>query len=447
MNVQDVNLLSLLSGSENAGNLRQGLFGLGDGQADFASAFLEQLGLLQEGTGSDMSQSGLSTIQDFIASAKDEQAQSDLQSFAAVFGNDLPYINKTTQDIDLVDTLQTLAGVLQQLQQLETPNVAEFAGSVESVIDNQDLDLPGKLQTLDDEPAVTDAVAAIGNVISVPINAAPVEQTEVNEPKADDNDRELILMNVPAKTIPSKADVAPADTFVKLDEIGADFNRSISAMLARQGSDAQLQDKANLNLKTEHLLGDLDSQADTEISKSLPGVAADIAKLNQSVRLQTTPAASQPVMTKHFADPAWPNELSEKLIWMHKQAVPSVELRLNPEHLGPVLVKIDVSQDQASVAFTTHNPAVKDAIEAAIPKLREMFGGQQLNLVDVNVSQQQSEQRQQPREFFQMASQQGRDNRSDLDMNNGQVNEAQNLVDEIEAGRAVATNGLLSLFA
>lgn len=443
MNVQGVNLLSLLSGSENAGNLQQGLFGLGDGQTGFASAFLEQLGLLQEGAEADMTQSGLSTIQDFMASAKGDQPQLDLQSFAALFGKDLPSVNKTAQDIDLEDTLQTLAGVLQQLQQLETPNAAEFVGPV---VDSQGLAIPEKLQTLDAESAEIDA-AAIGNVIGMPINAAPVEQTEASEPNADDNDLELVLTNAPAKTIPLKADVVATDTPVKLDEIGADFNRSISAMLARQGGDGKPQDKPNLNLKAESLLGGLDSQADAEVGKNLPGVAADIAKLNQAVRLQAAPAASQPAMTKHFADPAWNNELGEKLIWMHKQAIPSVELRLNPEHLGPVLVKIDVSQDQASVAFTAHNPAVKDAIEAAIPKLREMFGGQQLNLVDVNVSQQQSDQRQQPREFFQMASQQGRDNRSDLDMNDGQVNEAQNLVDEIEAGRAVATNGLLSLFA
>ncbi len=442
MNVQGVNLLSLLSGSESAGNLQQGLFGLGDGQAGFASAFLEQLGLLQEGGSADADKAGLNSIQDLMESVKSDQSQLDLQSFAALFGKDLPSVNKTAQDIDLEDTLQTLAGVLQQLQQLETPN---NVGLVGAAADSQDGVLGENLQTLDDELAEIDA-AAIGNVIGMPINTAPVEQTEASEQNADDIDLEVVLTNSSPKTIPPKSD-AVTDAPVKVDELGADFNRSISAMLARQGGDGKSQDKPNLNLKAESLLDGLDSQADAEVGKSLPGVAADIAKLNQAVRLQAAPAASQPAMTKHFADPAWNNELGEKLIWMHKQAVPSVELRLNPEHLGPVLIKIDVSQDQASVAFTAHNPAVKDAIEAAIPKLREMFGGQQLNLVDVNVSQQQSEQRQQPREFFQMASEQGRHNRSDLEPNNAQVNETQNLVDEIEAGRAVATNGLLSLFA
>jgi len=62
-------------------------------------------------------------------------------------------------------------------------------------------------------------------------------------------------------------------------------------------------------------------------------------------------------------------------------------LRLNPGYLDPVTIKIDVTQDQASVAFTAQHAAVKEAIDAALPKLREMFSTQQLNLAEVSVSQ------------------------------------------------------------
>jgi len=47
-----------------------------------------------------------------------------------------------------------------------------------------------------------------------------------------------------------------------------------------------------------------------------------------------------------------------------------------------------------------------------------------------------------------MASEQGQRQRAEVDpLSTGTGNEAQNIVDEIEAGRAIATNGLLSLFA
>jgi flagellar hook-length control protein FliK len=236
------------------------------------------------------------------------------------------------------------------------------------------------------------------------------------------------------------------------DDAGGDFDRSVSAMLARDDANSKSQqDKAALDIKSEAALNQLDDGIDSvESNKTTPGITADISRMNNAMRSETSATVpnNQSALVKHFADPGWNQELGEKLIWMHKQSMPSVELRLNPEHLGPVLVKIDMSQDQATVAFTAQHLAVKDAIEAAIPKLREMMNGQQLNLVEVNVSQQQSDQRQQARDFFRMASEQGQQQRAHADpLSNAAVNEAQDIVDEIEAGRAIATNGLLSLFA
>jgi flagellar hook-length control protein FliK len=220
---------------------------------------------------------------------------------------------------------------------------------------------------------------------------------------------------------------------------------------SEQASGKPQQNKPALDLKSETALPELNKLTDGSEVKTSAGIAGDIARMSAAVRndaASSTVPANQASMQKHLSDPGWHQELGEKLIWMNKQSTPSVELRLNPEHLGPVLIKIDVSQDQATVAFTTQHQAVKEAIEAAIPKLKEMLQGQQLNLTDVNVSQQQSEQRQSARDFFQMASNQGRQQANGADVSEtGVVNEAQNIVDEIEAGRAIASNGLLSLFA
>ena len=153
-------------------------------------------------------------------------------------------------------------------------------------------------------------------------------------------------------------------------------------------------------------------------------------------------------MTKHFAHPEWNKEVGERVIWMHKQAIPSAELRLNPQHLGPVTVKVDVTQEQVSVAFTAQHAAVKEALEAAVPKLREMLSSQQLNLLDVNVTQDDSRQRQ-SQGFNQMGSGSGereRNESADEELNES-AEKTLNIADEIEAGRAIASNGVLSLFA
>ena len=185
------------------------------------------------------------------------------------------------------------------------------------------------------------------------------------------------------------------------------------------------------------------SEPEQNLDKALPRFATDIANLNRAVMANNKPEL--PPMTKHFADPEWNKEMSERVIWMHKQAVPSAELRLNPGHLGPITIKVDVSQDQVTVAFTAQHAAVKEAIEASLPKLRELFSAQQLNLTSVDVSQDDSSQKQ-PRGFAQMGSDTGKDGNKEP-TENGKTEDILDISEEIEAGRAIASNGLLSIFA
>ncbi|MCQ8106087.1 flagellar hook-length control protein FliK [Methylomonas sp. SURF-2] len=432
MNIQAANLLSMLSGSEGLGNIQQGLLGGAGEQGGFAAALMEQLGLLGSGDSADMA-----ALQSLMREAT---VSGDLQNFAAFLGKNPPAASKAGQDIDLDDTLKTLNEVLQQLQQLEADANAPLVGELsqpevsaessqadierEGLADinpmalslNQTVDADAALETADDKPEVTELFM------------------DVKKPAA--------LQVKEAKTQNAAASA---------DELGVEFDRGISAMMAKRAADAKPSaDKAGTELKSGPDLSKLGTGVDGQDFKAATpaGIAADIARMNGAARSEAAGAAAdaRPAMQKPFGDPGWRQELGDKLIWMHKQDMPSVQLRLNPEHLGPVSVKIDVKQDQASVAFTAHNPAVKEAIEAAIPKLREMLSGQQLNLADVNVSQQQSEQRQNGREFFQMAGDGGRRGGSDGE-SAGAVNESQDIVDEIEAGRAIAANGLLSLFA
>lgn len=48
-------------------------------------------------------------------------------------------------------------------------------------------------------------------------------------------------------------------------------------------------------------------------------------------------------------------------------------------------IKLQLQGDASSIEFVTHHSATKEAIESAIPKLREMFESGGLSLGDVNV--------------------------------------------------------------
>jgi flagellar hook-length control protein FliK len=116
--------------------------------------------------------------------------------------------------------------------------------------------------------------------------------------------------------------------------------------------------------------------------------------------------AEMPAMSKPLAHPGWNEELGERIVWMSAKDLSAAEIKLNPQHLGPISVRIEINNDQATIAFTAQHAAVRDALEASLPKLREMMSDQQINLANVDISQNpssdqqhQSSSRQAPRHF------------------------------------------------
>lgn len=82
----------------------------------------------------------------------------------------------------------------------------------------------------------------------------------------------------------------------------------------------------------------------------------------------------------------WSQAFSEKVVYLVKQDIQGAEIRLNPAHLGPVEVRIAINQDQAHVTLTASHGATREALEASLPKLREMLADSGLTLAGASVS-------------------------------------------------------------
>ena len=91
----------------------------------------------------------------------------------------------------------------------------------------------------------------------------------------------------------------------------------------------------------------------------------------------------------------WGQAVGDRLLTMVNDKVQTAHIHLNPPELGPIEVRVNVNNDKASVHFVSNHTAVRDAIEDAFPKLKEMFMQNGLSLMDANVSQHPSHQRQQ----------------------------------------------------
>lgn len=90
-----------------------------------------------------------------------------------------------------------------------------------------------------------------------------------------------------------------------------------------------------------------------------------------------------------FHDPRWQNEFADRVTWLARAGGnQSAEIRLNPAHLGPIEVRVMMNDDQASITFSAQHGVVRDAIEASLPRLRELFSGSGLQLAQANVSDQ-----------------------------------------------------------
>ncbi len=83
---------------------------------------------------------------------------------------------------------------------------------------------------------------------------------------------------------------------------------------------------------------------------------------------------------------AWSKNLGDRLLMMAENGMQTARLKLHPEHLGPLEIRISVDDDGASrVWFSAHHAQTREAIEQALPRLRELFADQGLNLAHTNV--------------------------------------------------------------
>ncbi len=116
----------------------------------------------------------------------------------------------------------------------------------------------------------------------------------------------------------------------------------------------------------------------------------------------------------------WGEEMGQQVRWLVSQKLHVAELKLNPPQLGAIEVRVVVQQDQVNLHFSSPHALVRDSIEESLPRLREILQGNGFNLVNVDVSQQDSAgQRHQAGTDFTATSQQGTASAGDGEMADG----------------------------
>jgi flagellar hook-length control protein FliK len=101
----------------------------------------------------------------------------------------------------------------------------------------------------------------------------------------------------------------------------------------------------------------------------------------------TVPLAEARLSTP-VQDARWADALAHRLVMMARDGESVASLKLVPVDLGPLDIQISVRDGEASVHFGAAHQETRAALEASMPRLRELLSAQGLQLSNASVSHQ-----------------------------------------------------------
>jgi hypothetical protein len=90
--------------------------------------------------------------------------------------------------------------------------------------------------------------------------------------------------------------------------------------------------------------------------------------------------ASLPRIAQTVGSNAWRQELTQRINLMIDNGAQVLTLRLTPEHLGPLEIRVAVREGDTSLWFGAPHPETRQALEQTLPRLREQFAQAGLTL-------------------------------------------------------------------
>ncbi|HET6804622.1 MAG TPA: flagellar hook-length control protein FliK [Frateuria sp.] len=87
--------------------------------------------------------------------------------------------------------------------------------------------------------------------------------------------------------------------------------------------------------------------------------------------------------------PAFAQELGQHVVWLGQQDVKQARIRLHPEDLGTLDVKVSMNHDRVDVSFAVQHPAAVHVVQQTLPQLDALLAHHGLALGQADVGQRQ----------------------------------------------------------
>jgi flagellar hook-length control protein FliK len=295
---------------------------------------------------------------------------------------------KEEQEAVLAASSDELLALVANLTQAGTFNTSA-AAAVEDATQAVPVDADADAKFADaDAAAVIASAAGLGTNRSAPVAAAEPFATGLTETATKGDITAQTALTAARKLASSDA------TTSKQPVDGAEFNDSLAQAKDRKGSADTTTARSQAQASENELAAATQPRAEQTTAKAAidtqPTAMPSINMAPQSQaslqQVQAAASAASDKLAPRVGSNGWDQAVGQKVVWMVAGELQSASLTLNPPDLGPLEVVLNVSNNEATVNFTSAQPEVRQALEDAVPKLREMLSEAGIQLGQANVS-------------------------------------------------------------
>ncbi|WP_414493522.1 flagellar hook-length control protein FliK [Stenotrophomonas maltophilia] len=98
--------------------------------------------------------------------------------------------------------------------------------------------------------------------------------------------------------------------------------------------------------------------------------------------------SGEPTPKPVLGDDGFDQAIGARLGWLADQKIGHAHIRLSPDDMGPVDVRLQLNGDKVHASFSSPHVDVRQALESSLPRLRELLGEQGFQLAHADVGHQ-----------------------------------------------------------
>ncbi|PHM41678.1 flagellar hook-length control protein FliK [Xenorhabdus szentirmaii] len=97
-------------------------------------------------------------------------------------------------------------------------------------------------------------------------------------------------------------------------------------------------------------------------------------------------STTTPLLSAHLGSEEWQQQLNQHVLFFNRNGLQQAELRLHPQELGALHIRMSVEDNQAHMHFVSAHQNVRAALEAALPGLRHALAESGIQLAQSSVN-------------------------------------------------------------